>query len=132
MIRILLRYMVINRFGIIDAGTRILSHRMLMVLMALMRSYLIDQRCCGRWVLLLQGDARLPTRPNREGEPQQSDYDVAQDCHSPSIPEFPGSAIISRSLSGFNYLSNPFSAAPSKVFQRFFCRILSRSLFASR
>ena len=36
MIRILLRYMVINRFGIIDAGTRILSHRMLMVLMALM------------------------------------------------------------------------------------------------
>ncbi len=47
MICTLLLYIVLNRFGTIDAGTMILSHRMLMVLMALMRSDMINQRCCG-------------------------------------------------------------------------------------
>jgi hypothetical protein len=47
MICALLLYIIIDRFGIIDAGFMILSHRMLMVLMALMRSDMINQRCCG-------------------------------------------------------------------------------------
>jgi len=70
-----------RRRVILVGDSVITDHRVLMMHVALMRGHRIDRPRSGGGMLLMEGNARQPTRPENQSERQQSSQRDPHACH---------------------------------------------------